>query len=272
MRCPADRPVPPDFNPRSPRGERRVAHHSPGRQGSFQSTLPAGGATMRNSTKASTNKFQSTLPAGGATEAIDGIVYSTVDFNPRSPRGERPACSIPIPGRRLISIHAPRGGSDLVSPPFANISTGFQSTLPAGGATSPHGRGRLIRPISIHAPRGGSDPDGHGIGIDHPDFNPRSPRGERRDLLIPTGLAGDFNPRSPRGERPLETSSRIQASDNFNPRSPRGERPRRQDRSDQFRPFQSTLPAGGATEIGGGPYKEVSISIHAPRGGSDQSR
>ena len=28
---------------------------------------------------------------------------------------------------------------------------------------------------------------------------------------------------------------------------------------------------GGATEIGGGPYKEVSISIHAPRGGSDNA-
>ena len=33
--------------------------------------------------------------------------------------------------------------------------------------------------------------------------------------------------------------------------------------------FQSTLPVGGATGVHGHPRREGNISIHAPRGGSD---
>ena len=40
-------------------------------------------------------------------------------------------------------------------------------------------------------------------------------------------------------------------------------------RRDYWREFQSTLPAGGATEIYLQSVKEINISIHAPRGGSD---
>ena len=60
------------------------------------------------------NAFLSTLPARGATGAViaqcDVIVY----FYPRSPRGERPACSTPA----------------------SRSPTTFLSTLPARGATS----------------------------------------------------------------------------------------------------------------------------------------
>ena len=56
-----------------------------------------------------------------------------------------------------ISIHAPRGGSDVscfTRQPPCSI---FLSTLPVGGATG--SRPEIIPsiPISIHAPRGGSD-------------------------------------------------------------------------------------------------------------------
>ena len=56
------------------------------------------------------------------------------DFNPRSPRGERPG---PV---RLKSGQAK-----------------FQSTLPAGGATKDLLPDMDWLAISIHAPRGGSD-------------------------------------------------------------------------------------------------------------------
>ena len=56
--------------------------------------------------------FQSTLPVGGATLHVG-------------------AQGVPL----LISIHAPRGGSDYWSRKEAMLNYAFQSTLPVGGAT-----------------------------------------------------------------------------------------------------------------------------------------
>ncbi len=145
-----------------------------------------------------------------------------------------------------ISIHAPREGSDIFIFLLLRLLFGFQSTLPARGATLPKAGCRM---------RGSY-------------FNPRSPRGERPDnlFLLPrlslfqstlpargATLAGkpfayyelisihapregsdllregrtnkerNFNPRSPRGERP-RWSRKTAGSSHFNPRSPRGER------------------------------------------------
>ena len=78
--------------------------------------------------------FQSTLPARGATPVL---TLSLCDL--------------------LISIHAPREGSDLPREAGDKDDAQFQSTLPARGATYIK---RLFidrRFISIHAPREGSD-------------------------------------------------------------------------------------------------------------------
>ncbi len=58
----------------------------------------------------------------------------------------------------LISIHAPRTGSDFGGVQWSSTRMPFQSTLPARGATSSH-QGEDFRCvlISIHAPRTGSD-------------------------------------------------------------------------------------------------------------------
>ena len=60
-----------------------------------------------------------------------------LNFNPRSPHGERP-CDLELFTCDFhISIHAPRMGSD-VRPDLRNSSPSlFQSTLPAWGATHP---------------------------------------------------------------------------------------------------------------------------------------
>ena len=56
----------------------------------------------------------------------------------------------------------------------------------------------------------------------------------------------------------------------FNPRSPRGERLLICFVVPAVRIFQSTLPAGGATASEAALNRQWQISIHAPRGGSDQ--
>ena len=147
-----------NFNPRSPHGERHPPDESWERTQSFQSTLPARGATFSfvNSGYLAV-RFQSTLPARGATRL--GSI-----------------CRVAMP----ISIHAPRTGSDR----YASFSSSsarhfnprsphgerqkkkilqpdaleFQSTLPARGATH-------VRLNRKGRPR---------------HFNPRSPHGERR--------------------------------------------------------------------------------------------
>ncbi len=192
-----------DFNPRSPCGERRFQQSRPAGQyfefqstlpvwgatpdfvtlffqvGAFQSTLPVWGATKLGDLVTCyseisihaprvgsdrtvqrlmriTPQFQSTLPVWGATAGYKGIGPAFRDFNPRSPCGERRH------GRQQRPAKAR-----------------FQSTLPVWGATGQLRSGGRRQRISIHAPRVGSDM----IILHHvclvPNFNPRSPCGER---------------------------------------------------------------------------------------------
>ncbi len=169
--------------------------------------------------------FQSTLPARGATVAYYRNDKGGIDFNPRSPRGERPgpqggpgrpgSISIHAPregsdsksdGRadhRPISIHAPREGSDNGQTTIGYGCSQFQSTLPARGATLAIAHHIRPQQISIHAPREGSDRSSSRRCGTTWDFNPRSPRGERHYGEVFGVTTGDFNPRSPRGERPF---------------------------------------------------------------------
>ena len=123
----------------------------------FQSTLPARGATVTATSTwgnayisihapregsdglltliaGAADRFQSTLPARGATSICSSLMPIPLNFNPRSPRGERhsSACSVAALRR-------------------------FQSTLPARGATNIPIIRIAATIISIHAPREGSD-------------------------------------------------------------------------------------------------------------------
>ena len=103
-----------------------------------------------------------------------------VDFNPRSPDGERHSplgvattiAKISIHAPRMgsdvsksfappnvsrISIHAPRMGSDDITATLFGVSGKFQSTLPGWGATVVTMPVTDVDWISIHAPRMGSD-------------------------------------------------------------------------------------------------------------------
>ena len=171
----------------------------------------------------------------------------------------------------MISIHAPRTGSDTVSRHRTSQNVYFNPRSPHGerllvtasrvggfsdfNPRSPHGERRAFSPlphvavpISIHAPRTGSDLQQNsldflqGISIHAPRTG-----SDRAGRAVRIG-ADDFNPRSPHGER-LERYAPICSSSNFNPRSPHGERLKIFRKFFAFFPFQSTLPARGATEL-----------------------
>ena len=259
------------FNPRSPHGERLDSMSSNSMKSSFQSTLPARGATIR--------------PRFSATKSRH--------FNPRSPHGERRAALRVLRVIRRISIHAPRTGSDGHSFLFARLKYLFQSTLPARGATSSCS-GRV--PVLIYFnPR---SPHGERPGATSPDtttgrFQSTLPaRGATRRCSPGADTSDDFNPRSPHGERladvgvtlfpaPISIHAPRTGSDfsttivpsswvYFNPRSPHGERQDTTFSGVCPTSFQSTLPARGATRLPPRGTNEAAISIHAPRTGSDR--
>ena len=145
-----------NFNPRSPRGERRCLILTMFARGRFQSTLPAWGATSILPPLTKQLLFQSTLPAWGATVSLIFALVADV-----------------------ISIHAPRVGSDHGQ--LLHVSAGgyFNPRSPRGERLYGIKHGDYSKEISIHAPRVGSDVDLSGKVDKETDFNPRSPRGER---------------------------------------------------------------------------------------------
>ena len=151
-----------------------------------------------------------------------------------------------------ISIHAPRTGSDLF----------------------PRQRPHLCRTISIHAPRTGSDLIDHvAIGASVVFQSTLPARGATSSDMSFILLSFNFNPRSPHGERRV-VCRECAVLRGFQSTLPaRGATERVVVLLPNGEVFQSTLPARGATlldSVGGHKY---SISIHAPRTGSDsQSR
>ena len=166
--------------------------------------------------------FQSTLPVGGATSSYRHTVH-----------------------RRNISIHAPRGGSDVTIAPVP-LSSRISIHAPRGGSDSIKIHVIHDRGISIHAPRGGSDLRYSGAVRRPSDFNPRSPWGERQLVLTCSNMVVIFQSTLPvggatAGQAPSARKAQISihaprgGSDvipcfrwfrclYFNPRSPWGER------------------------------------------------
>ena len=281
-----------NFNPRSPHGERRQQPARASQQPAISTHAPRTGSDLSPGTGGPHEAISTHAPRTGSDLLFRAlrrahIVISThaprtgsdkdrrtraalrINFNPRSPHGERP--------------HKPGGGA---------ATTRFQPTLPARGATCTapgHPRGG---DISTHAPRTGSDRTAthkrrrerfqptlpaRGATVFHAlleetlgDFNPRSPHGERplprvsrrrRFSFQPTlpargatrvhrpcGRRGEISTHAPRTGSDCTPDAPFQRLDYFNPRSPHGER----------RVSASFVRSS------------QNISTHAPRTGSDE--
>ena len=259
------------FNPRSPHGERptRIARYCCAEL--FQSTLPARGATTEFLSAPRDGEISIHAPRTGSDHGQLALDAGGVNFNPRSPHGERHTGPHST-NKNAISFQStlPARGATVQAYRDAPEYIQFQSTLPARGATFLLLRRRVCLPISIHAPRTGSD----GLGVTgfllSKDFNPRSPHGERRNFLTAISAATHFNPRSPHGERPRHLCQ-GRGRGNFNPRSPHGERRRAVGIPDLVQ-ISIHAPRTGSDcfKSQGSPRRD--ISIHAPRTGSDGNR
>ena len=260
------------FNPRSPRGERRSMSGLDGRSRLFQSALPARGATRQAAHPRRGRRVSIRAPRAGSDHVCrDGRCGGT-RFNPRSPRGERPAH--PAGGHRglLVSIRAPRAGSDQSlclsrcmpcgfnprSPRGERLGIqhrtrqvrGFQSALPARGATLERRPQAALFDVSIRAPRAGSDARVNTVTQIMEQFQSALPaRGATGAPCQVQGVPGGFNPRSPRGERQQAASANCNAMK-----------------------FQSALPARGATFGRRRRSGVEAVSIRAPRAGSDAAK
>ena len=216
--------------------------------------------------------FLSTLPARGATSDF-AEKFAERMISIHAPReGSDLGCTFLIGAMVAISIHAPREGSDCRTW-YMDLSNGrFLSTLPARGATSP----ASIRPVSQR------------------NFYPRSPRGERpalaADKTIHTAISihapreGSDDPHgrlqhhrrtisihAPREGSDCSMCSCCARPNNFYPRSPRGERQRKSRAFCGRFYFYPRSPRGERQVRPLPPIVMEDISIHAPREGSDIS-
>ena len=184
-----------------------------------------------------------------------------------------------------ISIHAPREGSDIFIFLLLRLLFGFQSTLPARGATLPKAgcrmrgsyfnprspRGERLPPmihgsinirISIHAPREGSD-DSASSKVFSISISIHAPReGSDQITYFYSRVCRYFNPRSPRGERPFEGGQNEQGKEFQSTLPARGATPM-ESKNCRIESFQSTLPARGATHIEAA--KNMQIKYFNPR-------
>ena len=235
------------FNPRSPHGERRQARREEARRRKISIHAPRTGSDADAALRmAAAMQFQSTLPARGATrpKAHTWTLFKISIHAPRT--GSDDFCctsrchvciSIHAPrtgsdGRLLlrgcahgnISIHAPRTGSDLPPSSAWNPNNLFQSTLPARGATTSRMRKNCYFLFQSTLPaRGATFPPCSRRHIRCISIHAPRTGSDATDGRCTT-IARHFNPRSPHGER----LGVIQALYGVGP-------------------FQSTLPARGAT-------------------------
>ena len=238
-----------DFNPRSPHGERPVAHTRRSLQVCISIHAPRTGSDREHP-----------FPRLNVVISIHAPRTGSDLVNPLEDNG-----------RVLISIHAPRTGSDRppALPPAERTSYFnprsphgerpmkmlkpytkmrlFQSTLPARGATNPDADLQAQKEISIHAPRTGSDWKSSSARRIQKNFNPRSPHGERlarlwvqlsaRSISIHAPRTGsdrntiwifsyDFiiSIHAPRTGSDITSAVFGNRRSDFNPRSPHGER------------------------------------------------
>ena len=284
----------------------------------FQSTLPARGATFRNLVYKHNYRMISIhaprtgsdikrtviialkpisihAPRTGSDESKYNTLWDTIDFNPRSPHGERPIHALSAePALKRFQSTLPARGATGAAPNKTSCCRIFQSTLPARGATFVARRLLSVSSISIHAPRTGSDllrrqPQTDGVLL----ISIHAPRTGSDAAINVTFQIVPISIHAPRTGSDCRTSGRssrtvpfqstlpargatqylqsiLRRMPHFNPRSPHGERPDRLHWRRSREPISIHAPRTGSDVTANlDSILAYIISIHAPRTGSD---
>ena len=148
-----------DFNPRSPCGERRELFPRPFCQAGISIHAPRVGSDTGGDNNVDFERaFQSTLPVRGSTGAEEGRSVILLDFNPRSPCGERRWYKIPDDSKNVFQSTLPVRGATPPPCRARSIQCGFNPRSPCGERLREFRTGSEGGGVSIHAPRAGSDP------------------------------------------------------------------------------------------------------------------
>ena len=133
--CSAEASLPCHFNPRSPCGERPRYQAMATKAGIFQSTLPVWGATLERMSH--TDRFFISIhaPRVGSDRGNNCVRYNCVNFNPRSPCGERPLSVRIWRDEMAFQSTLPVWGATGTGEVTHEAHQRFQSTLPVWGAT-----------------------------------------------------------------------------------------------------------------------------------------
>ena len=161
------------------------------------------GATWKQVNEKTSYGFQSTLPVRGATGLERSPVWDDI-----------------------ISIHAPRAGSDNDTLRQVLAVLHFNPRSPCGERLRLQLEEQAKEEFQSTLPVRGATRNEDGTPKLPKHFNPRSPCGERPPSLLGSPRSPYFNPRSPCGERP-RCGAGMRTPPDFNPRSPCGERPAR---------------------------------------------
>ncbi len=235
-----------DFNPRTPRGVRRLCEKSLFFRFVFQSTHPAWGATLNECVQPTCCMISIHAPRVGCDPPLIPSLLPFCNFNPRTPRGVRLAENAASATEvRFQSTH-PAWGATEIPYDLAVEGFDFNPRTPRGVRPSPAYQSMQADKFQSTHPAWGATPFYCHFPPPPTNFNPRTPRGVRHRTLMRYFGQRNFNPRTPRGVRRHERREIYQRGD-FNPRTPRG-----------VRRGQS-----GMTE------QDFLISIHAPRVGCD---
>ena len=236
----------PCFNPRAPRGARRLRRRKRWRRLLVSIHAPRAGR-----------------------DGSEPPVTSTLIVSIHAPRAGRDAFPELEQNTGVVSIHAPRAGRDNIDCSKYYAQVLFQSTRPARGATWYSRRASTTScSFNPRAPRG-ARLRGRALLHERGRFNPRAPRGARhpgdRDLFC---LSVFQSTRPARGATSAdEHSQRLEQVSIHAPRAGR-------DASGTYTQsenvvFQSTRPARGATHSDRPERTPKMVSIHAPRAGRD---
>ena len=214
-------------------------------------------------------RFQSTLPVRGATTDIEST-EAVPRISIHAPRAGSDHNVIRNAAFAFISIHAPRAGSDDALAAYLQEISFISIHAPRAGSDLDADSAIIRRWISIHAPRAGSDGKWLGGHIIFARFQSTLPV---RGATVHRGKLG-ADPRisihAPRAGSDHPQPMLPRWPPYFNPRSPCGERRAVRFAARLTDSFQSTLPVRGATRRPKRTYqRDETISIHAPRAGSD---